>query len=440
MTSDGEVTGRVVVVGYGRTGRSVVRYLKIVAPGSTVSVSERTALSEEDRTFLRKQGVAFEQGGHRAEFLDSADLIILSPGVRPTLPVLEPLREQGVPVISELDLAAARLHSKRVIAVTGTNGKTSTVELITRLLCRAGHSAVAAGNIGTPLVERLLPPVEGDVFVVEASSFQLEQCVRFHPHVAVWLNLTPDHLGRHDSMSSYAAAKMRIFAHQQAGDFRIVPSEFDEAVSQPGIHVVRFSASQLADGNGRTWLTQLPAHMRLNLAAAVAACRAMDDSFRLEDEDESIVRDVAALPYRLQPLPPIRGVSIINDSKSTNAGSTIVAVASMDRPVVLMLGGREKHGGYDLLFGELRSRCDRLRGLVVFGEAGPMFAAMASEAGISAKRLRLVEGLSDAVDAALEFAQRGDAILFSPGCSSFDRFRDYLQRGAELTRLIDERR
>ena len=440
MILDGKLAQRVVVVGYGRTGRSVVRFLKVFAPESSVSVSERTILPEQDRRFLREQGIGFEQGGHRAEFLGSADLIVLSPGVPATLPVLEPLREQGIPVISELDLAAEEISPRRIIAVTGTNGKTSTVELITRLLCRSGHSAVAAGNIGTPLAERLIPPVEAEVFVVEASSFQLEQCVRFRPHVAVWLNLTPDHLVRHGSMSSYAAAKMKIFAHQQAGDFRIVPSELVEAVSQSGIRVVRFAASQIAGGHGWAWLTRLPTHMRHNLAAAVAACGSMDDSFRLEEEDEAIVRDVAALPYRQQTLPPIRGVQIINDSKSTNAGSAIAAVVSISHPVVLMLGGREKHGGYDRLFDELRTRADRLRGLVVFGEAGQMFAEMASEIGIPAARLRRVAALSEAVDAALELAHSGDTILFSPGCSSFDRFRDYLQRGAEFTALIDERR
>lgn len=440
MSAGEKFAQRIAVVGYGRTGRAIVRFLTAVAPSSAVLVSERTRLAKEDQVWLGEQRIRFEQGGHRASFLRSAEWVILSPGVNPKLAALDRLRAQGVAVISELDLGAMMIEPERIVAVTGTNGKSSTVELISGLLRRAGHRAVSAGNIGTPLVEFLIPPVAPEIFVVEASSYQLEQSVRFHPHVAVWLNLTPDHLARHGSMAAYGEAKRRIFAHQQAGDWRIVPPELADDASAPGVHVEVFTPERILGSADWPWVADLPQHMRHNLAAAVSACFAADGRFRLEDTDEATVRDVMRLPYRMQTLQPIGRVDVINDSKSTNAGSTIAAVSSLNRPFVLLLGGREKHGGYDWLFDELRACADALRGLVVFGEAAPMFAEMATAAGIAPPRLTRVDALSSAVDAALDAARPGDVILFSPGCSSFDQFRDFLERGAEFTSLIEHRR
>ena len=437
MIFDDRSVRQIAVMGYGRTGQAVVRFLTAVAPATNILVSERGILADADRDRLRCQGVRFEEGEHRPSFLRDADLVILSPGVRPTLPAIDQARKRGTPVISELDLGSMLVDPERIVAVTGTNGKSSTVELISRLLCRAGHRAVVAGNIGTPLVELLTPPVKPEMFVVEASSFQLEQSVRFHPHVAVWLNLTPDHLSRHGSMAAYANAKKRIFAHQRVGDWRIVPPDFAAEMKSAGIHVELFAAAQVPTAGEWQWITNLSDHQRSNLAAAVSACRAVDGDFRLEEADEAIVRDVAGLPYRMQVLEPIGGVEVINDSKSTNAGSTLAAIASMKRPIVLLLGGRQKHGGYDRLFDELRLRGSTLHGLVLFGEAGPEFCEMAAEAGISHPLLECVESLPAAVDVALAVAR---AILFSPGCSSFDHYRDYLQRGAEFSRLIDDRR
>ncbi|MBN1858930.1 UDP-N-acetylmuramoyl-L-alanine--D-glutamate ligase [Candidatus Bipolaricaulota bacterium] len=440
MISEERFARRIAVVGYGRTGQAVVRFLNAVAPATHVLVSERTALSKANQDQLRSWGVRFEQGGHRASFLCSADLVILSPGVHPGLPALNQVRDRRIPVISELDLGSMMIEPERIVAVTGTNGKSSTVELISRLLRRAGHQAVVAGNIGTPLVELLIPPVSPWIFVVEASSFQLEQCVRFQPHVAVWLNLTPDHLSRHGSMAAYASAKKRIFALQRAGDWRVVPPDQVAEVREPGIQVESFTASRIPTAGAWRWIDDLPEHQRANLAAAVSACRAVDGDFRLQEADETILRDVARLPYRMQRLEPIGGVEVVNDSKSTNAGSTLAAVSSVKRPVVLLLGGREKHGGYDLLFDDLRTRGDVLHGLVLFGEAGAMFAEMAVDAGIDPVSIRLVQSLSAAVDAALAAARTGDVLLFSPGCSSFDQYRDYLHRGAEFSKLVDRRR
>ena len=440
MTKEGRFPPRVAVVGFGRTGRAVIRFLRAVSPTTNLLVSESGMLSDADREELRNLGVQFEQEQHRASFLRSANLVILSPGVCPTIQPLRRIRELGVPVISELDLAAMTVDPDRIVAVTGTNGKTSTVELISRLLQRAGYNAVTAGNIGTPVVELLIPPARPAIFVVEASSFQLEQSVRFHPHVAVWLNLTPDHLTRHGSMAAYAEAKKRIFAHQRTGDFRIVPPELTGGINQTGIHVELFQAARIPGAGTWPWIAKLPQHMRHNLAAAVTACHAVDPEFQVANADESIVRAVTKLPYRMQALPPIDGVDVINDSKSTNAGSTIAAAATVIRPVVVMLGGREKRGGYDELFTQLRARGDALRELVLFGEAGPAFAEMSAAAGIAPSRLTLADSLPDAVAAALVAAQAGDVILFSPGCSSFDHFRDYLHRGDEFTKLIDDRR
>lgn len=415
-----------LVLGFGVTGRAVAQHA--LRAGVRPFVSEAGALDAGAISWLGSHGVPLEQGKHSERFLGQVDAVVLSPGVPIEHRIVRTARARGLPVLSELDLASLQAPSIPIVAVTGTNGKGTTVTVIDAMLRRAGRSPLLGGNIGTPFVS-LLDRVSGsDVVVLEASSYQLEQTQHLKPAVAVLLNLTPDHLKRHGTMEAYAAAKGRIFQRQDPGDVAVLPAELAERFTQGSARRVLFDAPPPELPAGAAGLSP---HNRSNLAAALCAVRGFDPSIDPTAMDVADFDDAFRLPHRMETVGSIAGVRLINDSKSTNADSAIAALRAIDRPAVLLLGGRSKGAGYKALSEEIHAR--DVRTVVAFGEAANDFERILADSGIEAV---LAPTLEEAVEAGLAAASAGDVLLFSPACSSFDSYRNYEERGDAFVRAV----
>lgn len=441
--------GHVAVMGLGVSGRAAVRYL--VACGNRVSVSDSGLLSAADAAFLAGHGVEYEGGGHSLAFLRRADRILVSPGIRWDLELLEQLRALGIPVLGELAMAAPLLR-KPVVAITGTNGKTTVTALIGRLLREAGRGVFVGGNIGTSLFEYLINPDGVDVLVLELSSFQLEAAGDFRAQVAVLLNVSPDHLDRHGGMAGYAAAKMRIFAGQGANDTAIAGG--DDPVCRRLLGELG-NRRRLLFGHGEDCQARIVDHQvvvrwqgntecydltgtrldtatgRLNSGAAILAARSLDCS------PEAMARGLAAFevaPHRMELVGTGAGVAYYDDSKATNTGAVLSALANFSGNVILIAGGRDKGDDYRLLRVAVQQK---VRLLILIGEAGRLIA----EAVAGATEMRAAASMEEAVDLAASVARAGDVVLLSPACASFDMFESYKHRGrvfaAAARKVID---
>jgi len=429
------ITGREVeeaaVLGYARTGRAMTQFL--LNHGLRPFVSDSGQLSKEDRSELEAQGVQYEEGGHTEAILSGFDLIVMSPGISPHLPLLVEARKRGITTLSELDLAAEACRSTHSIAISGTNGKSTTVRLTEALLRTSGKRVLVAGNIGIPFISIVDQVMDTDVVVLEVSSFQLEQSESFHPRVAVLLNITPDHLNRHKTIAAYTAAKGRLFRHQTREDTAILPSDLIATFPEIRARKVFFDQVEIPPS---PFLANLSPHNRENLKGAVAACRALLPDFDAGSIRFDDLKEALSLPYRLQEEGEVNGIRVINDSKSTNAASTIVALQSVDRPVILLLGGRDKGSGYEPLISAILER--PVRKVVLYGEAAPYLHMMLKRAGYGSSAH--ASDLSHAVDIAFHIARNEDVLLFSPACSSYDQYLNYIERGKDFTRLIQRHR
>lgn len=437
---------KVLVVGFERTGQAVARFL--VDRGARVRVSERKpAQAFGDRLReLAERGVVFETGGHRLESFLEADLIVPSPGV-PPIPEIRAALERGVPVLSELELAFRFLRGT-IVAVTGSNGKSTTATLIHRVLKEAGLRSRLAGNIGTPLIALVDRSRDADIHVTEVSSFQLEYTEAFAPRVAVFLNISENHLDWHKTFDAYFAAKRKILRWQGPGSSAVLnrdqPLVWGLADSAAAT-VVGFSRKRrlrrgsfletgwVAAADGRTERLlpvssiKLPgAHNLENVLAAVCVARLFDVP------STSLRRSVAAfrgLEHRLEDVLTVGGVRFVNDSKATTVDATLKALASFDRPVVLILGGRSKGGDFSPLRREVRRRA---RAVVLIGEAAPEIEA-ALGGVVPVER---ASDYRDVVRRAFARAARGDVVLLAPAATSWDMFKDFEERGRVFKREV----
>lgn len=437
------------VVGLGVTGRATVRFL--LQQGLHLKVSELCPPQQVEReepgflALLEKQGVVCEFTGHSPAFLDGIDILVPAPGVPSSNPLLVEAERRHIPLAGELALAAGRFGVP-VIAVSGSNGKTTVTALIGHLLRSAGKRPFVGGNIGIPLLEYCLHPEGYDCVVLELSSFQLDRAGAFRPDVAVLLNITPDHLDRHGSMAAYTAAKMRLFAAQRPGDTAIVGSDDALAaaavlpvgvrrlcfghgtdcaaqVEETGIRV-RLGGEQRFFPLDATGLTSMV--NRLNAAAAVLAAGQLTRDYR------SItcgLVDFQPAPHRMAEVAVLDGVSYVDDSKATNIGALAAALGSCTSPVVLIAGGRDKGGDYGLARVAV---VNRVRHLLLLGEAAPLMEAAWGDLVPNQR----VESMAQAVRAARAVAEPGDVVLLAPGCSSFDMFTDYKERGRAFARAV----
>jgi UDP-N-acetylmuramoylalanine--D-glutamate ligase len=415
---------RLLVVGLGVTGGAVCEYA--TRHGVAAFLSEQRTLSAEERRWLDERGISYEDGGHTDRALAGIDAIVLSPGVPMTSMLVDRAQQQGIPVYSELDFAALVSPSRPIVAVTGTNGKSSTVALIGDLLRFWDRRAPVVGNIGRPLIDAANEVAKCDAIVVEASSYQLEQSVAFRPHVGVLLNLEPDHLARHGTMDAYAEAKGRLFRLQAPEDVAVLPGALRDRFPQGAARRVFYDDGRLALPDGAE---RLSPHDRANLRAALCACEALLPG--VDRREVPLARIVAALrlPHRMEVVGSVDGVRTIDDSKATNPASTIAALAATDGPVILLLGGRAKQAGYEALRDAIEA--SEIRRIVLFGEAADRLSELLE--GRPVDRAANVEA---AIRIGLEAARTGDTLLFSPACSSFDQYRSFEERGEAFARAV----
>ena len=439
---------RVVVAGLGRTGQAVVRFLS--SQGASVTASDRREEKEIGDVIaeLRALGATIECGGNREATFSGAELVIASPGVPLSSPAVVAARTAGVPIWAEVELAARFLRGP-LIGITGSNGKSTVTTMTAHLLRSADIDAVACGNLGTPLIEFASEDLPGRRYVAELSSFQLEGIERLHPRIAVLTNLSPDHLDRYGTFEAYAAAKKRIFSNQVRGDDAVINADdpMVAAASRGGAATLRrFSLSgPVEDGawvaNGALHLSiagkdeemldveELPLQGLHNVENALAASLTANLAGACLSDIEDGLRSFKALPHRMEFVLELDGVAYYNDSKATNVGATQRVIQSMDRMLVLILGGRDKGGDFSTLAELLPPR---VRHVVLMGEArGTIAQAISGRVPVME-----VENLAEAVEAARVAARSGDAVLLAPACASFDAYRSFEERGEHFRRLV----
>ena len=430
---------KVVVLGLGVAGLATVRYL--LHRGVRVAVSDLSRADQIDSSilaFLHEAGVELETGGHSAGFLAGADLIVPGPGVPTGLPPLVQARARGIPILGELGLAAGQFDAP-VIAVTGSNGKTTVTSLLGVLLEAAGKAPFVGGNIGTPLLDYFADPHPYRSVVLELSSFQLDLAGDFRPDIGLLLNISPDHIDRHGSLANYTSAKKRLFACQQSGDAAILGADdlvVDAAPVNSGVRVYRFGRANSCqarihgdqirlelDGSVTVFSladTRLRSSInRLNAAAAILAASLCGCG------REDIERGLAGFqppPHRMAEVAVIKGVRFVDDSKATNIGALQAALAGSDEPVVLIAGGRDKGSDFSLLRDVVAKRVKRM---VLIGEAAELMRQALSPV-VTCERAATME---EAVQRAMAAADSGDLVLLAPGCASFDMFSGYAERG-----------
>lgn len=449
-----EVAGkRVAVIGLGRSGQAAVRLLRRL--GARVTVADQKPSSELAAALggLSAGEVEIHGAGAYELALRGAEVVVVSPGVPMALAPLQRARQAGVRMIGELELASRHLTG-RVLAVTGTNGKSTTVTWIGELLRGAGYAPFVGGNLGTPLAEAALASLDGkvwDLVVAEVSSFQLETIETFHPWIGAILNVTPDHLDRYPSMEAYAAAKLRLFENQGDADYAVLNAD-DPWLSRSSVRSrgarIEFSRTRpvergvCLDGDVivsnlygrreevcRVDALQVKGVHNIENAMAAAAVAALAGCPM--DAISQGLRAFRGMEHVMEVVRVLRGVAYINDSKGTNVDATIKALESVPAPVILIAGGREKGGEYPGLAEAVRRKARRV---ILLGEA----RARLREVLAGACPITEAASLRDAVRDAANTAAAGDTVLLSPACASFDMFADYKDRGRQFKEAVHE--
>ncbi len=438
---------RVLVVGLARTGVAVSLFA--AAYGATVTATDEkpeSALGETAEK-LHAAGVKLELGGHPPSIFFEQDLIVVSPGVPANLAPMVLAHVGGIPVWSEIELAWRFLRGK-LVAITGSNGKTTTTSLVAHIIETAGIPTLIGGNIGAPLISLVERSTDSTVTVAEISSFQLECIEAFRPEIGVLLNLTPDHLDRHASFADYAAAKMRLFENQIERDFAILNADDSEVTKRmpSKSHVFWFSRQKrVAEGaflrddqiifrldGSETPIgkrSDIPLRGEHNVENVLAACAAAYLAGATPSAIASGVKTFRGVDHRLEFVAEVGGVGFYNDSKATNVDAALKAIDAFPGPLIVILGGRDKGAPYTPLAGTLRAKG---RAVLLIGESAEKIAADLGDA-VSVVRAGTLER---AVEMAAERAQPGDTVLLAPACSSFDQFENYEQRGRVFKQLV----
>jgi len=441
---------KILVVGLGKSGLSVVRYL--VREGARVTVSDMKEEGDLELGTVREMrvlGVTLETGGHTMDTFLRSERIIVSPGVPLDLAPLAAAREKGIPVTGEMELAV-QIMDTPIVAVTGTNGKSTVTAFLGSLLQNAGHQVFVGGNLGIPLIDYAASGLKSDVAVVEVSSFQLDTMEGFSPLVALLLNISPDHLDRYPNYEAYVQSKLKIFKNQEAGDFAILNDD-DPVLSsltlQQDVAVLRYGLKKkgfrqaFVEGKGiRAGLPRKESHLfdlqkcllpgKHNMENMMAAALA---GLAMNVEPPVIQRTIdefQGLPHRLELSGRIREVDFYDDSKATNVDAAIRSIASFDRPVVLIAGGRHKGGDYAPL---VRVAKGKVKKAFLMGES----KALMAEAFEDQIPYATADDMRDAVTKAFSAAKPQDVVLLAPACSSFDMFTDYAHRGMAFKEAVE---
>jgi UDP-N-acetylmuramoylalanine--D-glutamate ligase len=440
-------TGReVAVVGLGKSGAAATRLLRREGLPVYASDSGTGPAYDAWATELRALGADVQLGGHDLVRIGRAAAVVVAPGVPPDVPPLAAARAAGLEIYAETDIGFLALRGTRCIGITGTNGKTTTTSLAAHAMAAAGLRAETAGNIGRPLSDVALASDPPAWLALELSSFQLHDTPHLRPAIGVLTNLAPNHLDRYRSLEEYYGDKARMFRNADSESVWITnaddPAVQEMAARAPGRHL-RFSIERRADGwydraGGRLMLGDRPLMPRgdlpllgdHNVANALAAALAAVEAGSAPGRVAAGLRTFRAIPHRVEPVREVDGVLWINDSKSTNVTSTEVAIAAVDRPFVLLLGGRHKGEPYTRLAEPLRGRC---RAVVAYGEAGAQIVRDLGE------RLPVVPAgdFAGVLATARGLARPGDAVLLSPACSSYDMFKNYEERGERFRAAVE---
>lgn len=442
---------RVVVIGMARSGCAAAKLLQ--AHGARVTITDEKSAEDLSAAIdsLTPLGITIETGGHNPESIKNAELIVISPGVPQTQPVIQEAEKLNIEIISELELGY-RFCENKIAAITGTNGKTTTVHLLEAMVKDAGMTCALAGNMGRPFSEVVMTIPQNAIVVLEVSSFQLERIRDFRANVAAILNITPDHLDRYSNMQAYVEAKAQIVRSQRASDILVLNGEDKYtpllANQAPG-RILTFSSLRPPEIEG-TWVERGRILYRLfglgqeevmladellipgphNLENALAAIAV---GLSLGIGAKSLVktmRQFRGVPHRLEPVKRTRGIWFINDSKGTNVDAVEKALQSYKSPVILILGGRDKNGD----FTQLRELINQhARAVVVMGEAAETIAKQLE----GTVQIVHEPTLDKAVHAAVSMASEGDVVLFSPGCASFDQFENFEKRGEAFKKIVE---
>lgn len=444
---------RVAVIGLGRSGQAAVRLLQRLGARVTVADQKPSADLAAALGGLSAGDVEIHGAGDYESALRGAEVVVVSPGVPMALDPLQRVRRAGVRIIGELELASQHL-TRRILAVTGTNGKSTTVTWIGELLRGAGYDPFVGGNLGTPLAEAALASLDGkvwDIAVAEVSSFQLETIETFRPWIGAILNVTPDHLDRYPSMEAYAAAKLRLFENQGDADYAVLNAD-DPWLSRSPVRSrsarIEFSRTRPV-GRGvclegdvivsnlfgrreevcRADALQVKGAHNIENAMAAAVVAALAGCPM--DVISRGLRAFRGLEHVMEVVRVLRGVAYINDSKGTNVDATIKALESVPAPVILIAGGREKGGAYPGLAEAVRRKARRV---ILLGEARERLREVLA----GACPITEAASLRDAVRDAAATAAAGDTVLLSPACASFDMFADYKDRGRQFKESVHE--
>ena len=443
---------RVLVVGLGKSGLSSALFLR--AQGARVTVSDTRsaeALAKEIPALL-DAGIMVESGGHGLLTFRRQDLIVVSPGVLMDTPEVKQVKAFGLPVIGELELASRFLQGK-VVAITGSNGKTTTTTLLGKIFEDAGVSTMVGGNIGLPVIDLVAKSTAETVSVLEVSSFQLETIEEFHPWISVVLNITPDHLDRHGSFENYAAAKTRITERQEADDFLVLNAEDKSTqmvAAKTRAQIYWFSPRRpikqgaFVHGESIFFVSKegakpepvVPvaeiklkgAHNVENVLAAVCAARLAGIS---AEKIRASVADFKGVEHRLERVRSLHGVDFYNDSKATNVDAAMKAVASFAGGIHLILGGKDKDSDYATMADALK---ERVKIVYTIGSAAEKIERQLQ----GVVKIVSAETMQTAVAEAAKAAVAGDIVLLAPACSSFDQFENYEHRGQVFRQLVND--
>jgi UDP-N-acetylmuramoylalanine--D-glutamate ligase len=457
-TGTGPQNTNLVILGGGESGYGAALLGK--AKGFSVFLSDKGKLADKYRQLLGENGIDFEEETHSEERILAAGLIIKSPGIPDKVALVQKAREKGIPVISEIEFAA-RYTKARLIGITGSNGKTTTTLLTYHLLKNAGLSVGLGGNVGESFAKQVIAD-PFDYYVLELSSFQLDNSYDFNPHIAVLLNITPDHLDRYDyTFGKYVDSKFRILQNQTSEDFFIyyadnepimqqlhrrqlipiglpITTEFPPGlIGKPNISYLKDDVITVNFEYGHQPSLRIPMadmtiggkHNAINAMAATLVCRVLNVP---EEKIREGLRTFKNAPHRLEPAGEMDGVRFVNDSKATNVDSVYYALGSFKEPLVLIAGGVDKGNDYDQIDALVR---EKVKALICLGKDNTKLQAyFAGKVPV----IRQTQDIREAVRMGLELGRPGDVVLLSPACASFDLFRNYEDRGAQFKAAVQQ--
>ncbi|MFW9599973.1 MAG: UDP-N-acetylmuramoyl-L-alanine--D-glutamate ligase [Bacteroides graminisolvens] len=440
---------RIVVLGAGESGAGAAVLAKV--KGFDTFVSDMSNISEKYKNLLKKHDISWEEGKHTEELILNADEIIKSPGIPNEAPIIQKLKAQDTPIISEIEFAG-RYTNAKMICITGSNGKTTTTSLIYHIFKSAGVNVGLAGNIGKSLALQVATE-QHDYYIIELSSFQLDDMYNFRANIAVLMNITPDHLDRYDhNMQNYINAKFRIAQNQTQDDAFIFWNDdpiIKQELSKHGIKAQLYPFSAIKEEGAVAYVEQhevvinKPIAFNMeqeklaltgthNLYNSLAAGISANLAGITKDDIRKALSDFKGVEHRLEKVARVRGIDFINDSKATNVNSCWYALQSMPTKTILILGGKDKGNDYTEIEDLVKEKCS---GLVYLGLHNEKLHTFFDRFGLPVAD---VQSMKDAVDAAYKMAQKGETVLLSPCCASFDLFKSYEDRGEQFKKCVLE--